>query len=188
MLTDSVEQMCGSIVAELSLKLGEMWDNQPYSYLGFYGESQGYSSEEVNRFMSSVLDEYDRIVDKTQVHNLISEYMGPSSDIVASFRLKVQSGLPLQNFRNAFHAVRGHATSLVVSRRNEGDHRNMNLNLRTTPNASGPLMMARLRSPQVETLLKQSGFVVFAGKAWPRRGKHSAPHAVPRRSAPRVES
>ena len=78
------------------------------------------------------------------------------------------------HFRVAFLYVRGHAIALFVSRRNEGDHRNLKLDMRGAYNIGGPLVMSRLRHGQTAELMAQSAFVSFAGKTWTRRGAGSA--------------
>ena len=90
----------------------------------------------------------------------------------------MSTGLPLSQFATAFVSIRGHASALLVNRRNEGDHRSIHLSLRLTPNISPALVMARLRWQQTEQLLTSSSFVTFAAKLWSRRGKHSITHQL----------
>ena len=74
--------------------------------------------------------------------------------------------------------VRGHATALLSSHRNEGDHRNLRLDSRSTYNISAPLLMARLRHEQTQEYMQMASFIAFASKHWHRRGKGSVTHQL----------
>ena len=163
-LVDDAEALGVGIASEISIKLGAMWKQIPWSVVGFFGEFFGYSAAVVHRFMRKVMDEYDSILDKDTVHRVGRKYLDSSGEYRGAFELKVSTGLPLAKFPREFLTVRGHASALVANRRNEGDHRSMHLNLRLTPNVSPALLMARLRWNQTEDLLKLSSFVSFAGK------------------------
>ena len=172
-LTTDAESLGGGISAEVGMKFGQMWGNLPYSILGFYGEAQGFSSADVNAHISSVFAEFDAIPDKACVHKVALGYLAEGTSTRQSLLLKVSLGAQLARFPKTFVKVRGHAISLLVSRRNEGDHRSMNMLAIDTPNVSGQLLMARLRRPQLDRLLTHNTFVTFLSKHWNGRGNSS---------------
>ena len=55
------EAVGGSIAGEIDDKLGGIWKQLPYKVVGFFGEAQGYSSEVVDTFIQSALDEFDAV-------------------------------------------------------------------------------------------------------------------------------
>ena len=165
--------VCDAVAGELSVKLDAMWNNIPWIILGFYGEEQGFSSVVVNQFIQQVMDGYAALADKRNVHAVATKYLDPSGRHHASLSLKLRTNVPLLRLRETFLAIRGHAAALLVSRRNEGDHRHLNMESRSTPNISAPLLMARTNFIQLEPFLAQSGFVTFGEKWWSKRGKHS---------------
>ena len=63
--------------------------------------------------------------------------------------------------------------ALLVSRRNEGDHRQIHQEHRSTPNITAQLLGARVRKEQVEPLTEHSSFVQFGEAFWSKRGKQS---------------
>lgn len=83
--------------------------------------------------------------------------------------MKMKTGLPLSSFRETYMKIRGHASGLLVSRANEGDHRNMKSNTRFAPNVSAALIMARLRTLQCLESMKTCAFIVSASRNWPTR-------------------
>ena len=105
------------------------------------------------------------------VDRVTASYLGPESLVLDSFKLKLLTNRPLSDFRDAYMHVRGHATALLCSRRNEGDHRNLKLEARLAYNISGPLLMARLRNGQTTDNMNAADFVTLAGKLWNSRGK-----------------
>ena len=134
--------------------------------MGFFGESQGFSTAVVNAHIRKVLDTFAAIPDKSKVDRVAMGYLGPDSQVAKSFAIKLRTNEPFSRFPLAHTKVRGHATALLVSRRNEGDHRSLSMLARTMPNASAVLLMARLRRPQLNDRLKHTEFVTFLEKKW----------------------
>ena len=75
--------------------------------------------------------------DTSSLDRVTMSYLGDDAPHLQSFLLKMQTGWPLLHFHNAWMFVRGHAMALIVSRRNEGDHRNLTLETRSTHNVGG---------------------------------------------------
>ena len=74
--------------------------------------------------------------------------------------------------------VQGHASSLLCSRRNEGDHRSIKMEARLTPNISGPWLSVRLRREQTRELTCECSFVILGEKWWGRRGRGSITNSL----------
>ena len=177
-LVSDGETIGSSLSAEISVKLSAMWCQLPLKIFGFWGEQVGYSTAVVNRFIQDTMDEYAKIENKLAVHRVARGYLAETSDVAITLMLKVTRGLPLVQFRYLYMKVRGHASSLICSRRNEGDHRNLKIISRPTTNVSAPLLMARLRAPDLAPQLKQGTFISFCAKHWPARGRHSVVHQL----------
>ena len=107
----------------------------------------------VNAHISRARAEYESIADKRLVHGVAVGYLGSDSAVSDPFCAEVHTHVPLRRFPRALAKARGHALSLLVSRRHEGDHRSMHMLARSSPNVPGALLMARLRYPKVERLL-----------------------------------
>ena len=132
-LVMDAEHIGSRVCAPLSLKLDSMWDNSPLVLFGFFGEFAGFSSAVVVAHMRKCLRMFAE-ADKSTLDRVTMSYLGDDASHLQSFLLKIQTGRPLLHFRNAWMFVRGHAMALLVSRRNEGDHRNLTLETRSTHN------------------------------------------------------
>ena len=159
------------IADEIDLKLGAMWKNLPGKICGIFGEAAGYSCERVTAFVSELLHEVEMVPDKKTLPAVAMRYFeGP---IHEALKLKVRLNWPLRQFRDLYMKARGHATMLVTNRRNEGDHRNIALELRAMSNVTAQLIAARLRKDQARELSGQSAFLIFAERMWNKRGPGS---------------
>ena len=168
-LIADAEKIGTAVAGEISIKLDAMWKEFPLTLLGIYGEQHGYSTAVVNLHIKRTFEKFDALGSRP-VDNVTLSYLGAESIVADSLRSKVSLNLPLRHFRETLMFVRGHATALLCSRRNEGDHRNLKLESRHTYNISAVLLMSRLRSGQTADDMDAASFVTFAGKAWHRRG------------------
>ena len=131
------------------MKFTAMWCQFPLKIFGFWGEQVGYSIAVVNRFIQDTMYEYAKIENKLAVHRVARGYLAETSDVALTLVLKVTRRLQLKELRYLYIKVRGHASSLICSRRNDGDHRHLKIISRPTSNVSSPLLMARLRAPDL---------------------------------------
>ena len=103
-----------------------MWKEFPCKIVGFFGEAQGYSIGVVNKFITSCIEEFQALAHPESVRPLVHDYLGPESPALQELQMKVRLGWSLDRFRYLYLKVQGHASALLVSRRNEGDHRTIN--------------------------------------------------------------
>ena len=171
-LVADAETLGSAVAGEISVKLDAMWSEFPLLLLGFFGEAHGHSIAEVNRHMSRAIAKHAALP-ADMVDRVTVSYLGPESLVLDSFKCKLLTNRPLCDFRNAYMHVRGHATALLCSRRNEGDHRNLKLEARLAYNISGPLLMARLRNGQTIDNMNAADFVTFAGRYFCREALES---------------
>ena len=111
--------MCMQISSEVGLKLRAMWAELPNMVVGIFAERDGFSVERVNSIIQ-VFAKYDAVEDKATVPAVARRYLAADSEHAQTLRVKVSAGLPLSHFRCLYMKARGHASGLVVSRRNEG--------------------------------------------------------------------
>ena len=143
------ESICACVSSEIGAKLDAMWKRLPGMVLGFFGEENGYTPAIVNSCISKAFVMYDSIEDKSKAHRVAKLYLDKSSCHRKALELKIRSSLTLRDFKSTWVSLRGHSTALLVSRRQEGDHRTIHLNSKATSTISAPLVMARLRSEQL---------------------------------------
>lgn len=169
--------MASHIQAELSTKLDAMWSEFPLMLFGFFGERFGYSTVVVAAHMKVCIQNMRGLAKLVLGRLLLLTWAMHLRIGIRSWqcwRRICHCGI----FWNTYIMVRGHASALRCSRRNEGDHRNIKLEVRSTFNISAPLVLSRLRSGQTTERMRKSAFVSLVEKLWHKRGKGSVANVL----------
>ena len=167
-----LESIQSSIANEYDMKILVPWTNLPNTLMGMFGEGFGHTLEAMNDFIQGLCDEYDAMLEKDKCHRRIRQALDPASRIRQMLNFKLTNKTPLVGMLDLWMYCGEIAFLLVHSSRNEGQHRTIKTDTRSSMVHPLPAYVgSHQRWPDLESAASDESFLHLSSMYWAKRGE-----------------